>query len=338
MSPKPSCNPVLARVIRGGEVESIHRGSAVVKNAAGETVFSIGDTSRSIFPRSSYKFFQAIPLVESGAVDALDLDQAQLALACASHNGEPMHADRVASLLSRLGLAEEDLECGPALPSHVESAHHLIRERITPGRRHHNCSGKHVGMLALAKHLGLATRGYSEFDHPTQVAWRRAMTALTGVDTDHLPWDRDGCGMPALYMPMDALATGFARFADPAGIPQDRAAAMKRILDAVAAYPEMLAGSGRCCTAVIRNTGGRLLVKTGADGVYSGVVRERGVGFVLKVDDGATRGSEVALGGLLKALDLLSDAEDKALAPWFRPDVLNSQGRVTGRIEPVLAG
>lgn len=332
-----SCNPIIAQVIRGGEVESVHRGSAIVVNAAGEVVLSIGDTRRSIFPRSSYKFFQAIPLLESGAADAFGLSPADIALSCASHNGEPMHADRVASWLSKLGLGDDDLECGAAMPGHAASANRLIRESHLPGRRHHNCSGKHVGMLTLAKHLSVPTEGYSEYDHPTQRIWRQVMAELTGVDTETLPWDRDGCGLPALCMPMAALARGFARFADPSGLSGSRVDAINRILDAVAAHPALLAGSGRCCTAVIEKTGGRLLVKTGAEAVYAGVIRERGLGFVLKIDDGTTRGSEVALGGLLKSLGLLTDTEAKDLAPWFRPDVINSQGKTTGWIEAVKA-
>lgn len=338
MTDTTSCNPVLARVIRGGEVESVHRGSAIVVDAAGQVVLSAGDVQCSIFPRSSYKFFQAVPLVESGAADAFGLSPADIALSCASHNGEPMHADRVASWLEELGLGEDDLECGPALPGHTASANRLIRESTLPGRRHHNCSGKHVGMLTLAKHLGASTKGYSEFDHPTQRAWRQAMAELIGIDTENLPWDRDGCGLPALCVPMDALARGFARFADPSELPDSRAAVMNRILDAVAAHPALLAGTGRCCTAVIEKTAGRLLVKTGAEGVFSGIVRDQGLGFVLKIDDGASRGSEVALGGLLRALDLLSEPETESLSPWFRPDVINSQGKETGWIEADSSG
>ncbi len=331
--PEP-CNPILARVIRGGEVESMHRGSAVVVDARGAVALTVGDTRRAIFPRSAYKFFQAIPLIESGAADAFGLEPADIALACASHNGEPMHAERVAGWLKRLELNDDDLECGPALPGHAPSAHDLIRANTPPTRRYHNCSGKHAGMLTLARHLGAPTRGYSEYDHPTQLSWREVMAELTGIDTGTLPWERDGCGLPALCIPMDALARGFARFADPEGLEPTRSAAMARVCEAVAAHPAMVAGSDRCCTAVIEKTAGRILVKTGAEGVFGGVIPERGLGFVLKIDDGASRASEVALGGLLSALDLLDAKETNTLAPWFLPDVINSQGKVTGRVEP----
>ncbi len=235
--------------------------------------------------------------------------------------------------LERLGLSDDDLECGPVRPGHAASADCLVREGTPPGRRHNNCSGKHMGMLTLARHLGAPTRGYSEYGHPAQRAWIEVMEDLTGLDIGLLAWERDGCGLPALCMPMDALARGFARFAVCDGGATPRSVAMDRILRAIAGHPELVAGSGRCCTAVIRETHGRVLVKTGAEGMFSGVVPERGLGFVLKVDDGAWRGSEVALGGLLSALGLLDESEAEALQPWFRPDVVNSQGKVTGRIE-----
>ena len=333
MTKVATCNPVLASVIRGDEVESVHRGSAVAVDARGDTVLAVGDVTRSVFPRSSYKFVQAVPLVESGAADAFGLGPEEIALACASHNGEPMHLERVEKWLERLGLGDDDLECGPARPGHAASADCLVREGAPPGRRHNNCSGKHMGMLTLARHLGAPTRGYSEYDHPTQRAWREVMEDLTGLDTGLLAWERDGCGLPALCMPMDALARGFARFAVCGSGTAPRPAAMDRILRAVARHPELVAGSGRCCSAVIRETRGRVLVKTGAEGMFCGVVPERGLGFVLKVDDGAWRGSEVALGGLLAALGLLGDAEADALRPWFGPEVVNSQGAVTGRVE-----
>ena len=327
------CNPVLASVIRGDTVESSHRGSGVVVDSRGEIVLVLGDPDRLIYPRSAYKFIQGIPLLESGAAAAAGLEERDIALACASHNAEPMHTERVSAWLDRLGLSDNDLECGSALPMHEPTAHGMIRNGQQAERKHHNCSGKHVGMLTLARHLGHPTDGYSNYDHPTQRAWRHVMSELTGVDTETLAWERDGCGMPALCMPMSALARGYARFADNSELVPERAKAMRHILSAITLHPEMIAGTGRCCTTVIQKTAGRVLVKTGAEGVFAGVIPERGVGFALKVDDGATRASEVALGGLLYALDVLSKEEKAALQPWFRPEVRNSQNHVTGWIE-----
>ncbi len=334
MGQAASCNPVLSIVLRGGEVESMHRGSAIVRDIRGRTVLAVGNVCRSVFPRSSYKFIQAIPLVESGAADTFGLGPDLVALACASHNAEPMHVQRVEQWLQRLGLTDDDLECGSARPGDRASDDSLVRTDTCPGRKHHNCSGKHMGMLTLARHLGEPTRGYSNYNHPVQQAWLAVMRDLTQVNIDSLVWERDGCGLPALCIPMEALAHAFARYALPDGGTKIRSTAMTRILDAVRLHPEMIAGSGRCCTAVIRETQGRILVKTGAEGMFCGSIPDRGLGFVLKIDDGAQRGSEVALGGLLAKLELLDDQKTRALSPWFRPDITNSQGQVTGRMGP----
>lgn len=325
-------NPALVEIWRKDKVESIHRGSAVVMDAKGQRLFTIGNADRHIYPRSSLKLFQAIPLVESGAADQFSLTDREIALACASHNAEKIHTDTVTSWLSRLGLGKDDLECGPTLPLSESAAHALIAKGETPTRVHQNCSGKHSGMLTMAKFLEVETKGYSGYQHPSQSAWMKAMGEVMEIDIFSLPWERDGCGLPAMYMPMDRLAFGFARYADMQGIDEPRARAMKRILVAVRKYPEMIAGTNRCCTAVIEKTGGKVVVKTGAEGVFGGCIPEQGIGFALKVDDGATRGSEVALGALLNKLEVLDDRMTQALAPWFEPQIVNSQGKVTGRV------
>ena len=234
---KPEPNPVLVEVLRNGAVESAHRGSAVVVDSSGETLFHIGDPDRLIFPRSSIKFLQALPIVESGAADALGLDDQRLALACASHNGEPMHVDAVNQWLAELALDANDLENGPTLPLSEEAAHALIARGETPTRAHQNCSGKHCGMLSVARQLGESARGYSEYDHPSQQAWMTAMGEMCNVDVRSLHWERDGCGLPAVQMSSRQLALGFARFGDSSGLPAARKAAIKRIQDALRRHP-----------------------------------------------------------------------------------------------------
>lgn len=325
-------NPVLVEVMRKGVVESIHRGSVVVVDGDGEVVFSIGDPARMIYPRSSLKFFQTLPLIESGAADKYGLDERQIALACASHNAEEMHVDTVRTWLQQLGLESGDLECGPALPMLEESAHKMIAHGDGPTRAHHNCSGKHCGMLTLAQHLGADTKGYSEYRHVSQQAWMQALGEVTDLDVQSLHWERDGCGLPAVRMPAYNLALGFSRYANPDALSVPRAAAVRRIIAAISRYPEMVAGSKRCCTAVMEKTSGRVLVKTGAEGVYGGFVPKLGLGFALKADDGASRASEVMLGALLRKLGAVERSTMDALAPWFRPAITNSQAYRTGEI------
>ncbi|MGI9311245.1 MAG: asparaginase, partial [bacterium] len=210
-------NPVLVEVYRGEQVESLHRGSVAAVNADGELVLSIGNPSKSIYPRSALKIFQAIPLIESGAADRFDVTPAEIALSCASHSAEDFHLRAVREWLARLDLGVDDLECGPDLPLMERVAHALIARGEAPTRAHQNCSGKHVGMLTLAKHLGVEMRGYSEYDHPTQRAWMQTLSELAEVDAFALPWERDGCGLPAVCMPLRNLARAFARYADVGG-------------------------------------------------------------------------------------------------------------------------
>ena len=327
-------NPILVNVIRKDIVESTHTGSVLVVNGQGETIFALGNTDRNIYPRSAIKFFQAISLVESGAADHFAMSDSEIALACASHNAEPFHVDAVTSWLNRLGLTIDDLECGPTLPIGETAAHELIAKGTSPTRAHQNCSGKHSGMLTLTRFLGQDIKGYSKHQHLSQQTWMQIFGELVDLDISALPWERDGCGLPAICMPMDKLAFGFAQFANLHQIEKQRAEAMQRIIHAVQKHPEMIAGSDRCCTHVIAATKGEVLVKTGAEGVYGGFIPKRGIGFVLKNDDGATRGSEVALGALLNHMGVISKEANAALKPWFRPSILNSQNWQTGYLEP----
>jgi L-asparaginase II len=319
-------------VWRGQRIESRHRVSLCVSDAAGQVVLGTGDLEQRVYPRSAIKPFQALPLVESGAADAFRLSQEELALACASHGGEPMHVERVAALLGRLGLDQEALACGPHPPSFREAADDLVRAGRTPGRIHNNCSGKHTGMLATALHLGASTRGYEQPGHPVQERVAQALRDLTGIADLGAP-GTDGCGVPTWAIPLRALALAFARLADPAGLPEVRIAATRRIGQAMRRHPELVAGTGRCCTAMMQALP-QAVVKTGAEGVYAAALPDRGLGVVLKVEDGAGRAAEVAIIAALGALGEVGKAAADALAPFARPTLRNYAGTVVGRIAP----
>lgn len=328
-------NPVLAEVYRNNVVESCHRGSAVVVDSKGNTVLAIGDTDRKIYPRSSLKLFQTIPLLESGAAEKFSLSDEEIVLACASHNAEKFHTDTVQRWLHRLGFDTDDLECGADFPLSEAMKRKLLTRGERPAPIHQNCSGKHVGMLTLARHLGVATRGYSEYPHPVQQAWMQTLSELVGVDVTTLDWERDGCGLPAICISMERVAYGCALLANPQVVGGRRGQAMAKIISSIQAHPHMLAGTGRCCSDVIRTigaSGGLVVVKTGAEGVYAGVLPEQGLGLTLKIDDGATRGSEVALGGLLMKLGTIDAKIHAQLGRHFEPKIYNTHKKVTGRI------
>ena len=327
-------NPVLVNVNRNGVVESCHRGSVIVVDDKGNTVFSLGDVERNIYPRSSIKFFQAIPLIESGAADHFKLSDKEIALACSSHSAELFHVNAITAWLEKIGLDTNHLENGPALPFSDEAKYELFRNGLKPGRIHQNCSGKHTGMLSLAQYLGGKTRGYSEHSHATQQAWMAVLSDLVDIDVKALKWERDGCGLPAICMPMARLAYGCALFANPVNLAEKRKQAMNRILEAVKMHPLMISGTNECSTDVIEKSNGRFIVKPGAEGVYSGIIPEQGLGLAIKIDDGSSRGSEVALGAVLKKLNVLDNDLEKKLSPYFSPKILNSQNWQTGEVRP----
>jgi L-asparaginase II len=295
-------NPVLVEVTRSGRVESRHRGALAIVGADGKMVFSLGDVSEPVFPRSAVKAIQALPLVESGAADAFGFGNRELALSQASHGGEPKHVAGVVAMLSAIGLDDKALECGTHAPSHSTSAAELIRRGEKPGPLHNNCSGKHANFLALARHLGIDHRGYVAADHPVQRRVGEALEALTGAAHGRDNCGVDGCSIPTYAVPLISLAQGFARFATGAGLAPKRAEAARRLYRAAVGEPFYVAGSGRFCTEAMAALAGAALVKTGAEGVFCAALRDLGLGVALKADDGATRAAEAMMAAVLSRL------------------------------------
>lgn len=324
--------PVAVEVWRGGRVESRHRASLAVVDREGRVRLAVGDPEIAVYPRSAIKPIQAIPLVESGAADAFGLGEAEFALACASHGGEPVHLRRVGAWLERLGLGETALACGPHPPLHAPSAELLIAQGGRPTRLHNNCSGKHAGMLTLARHLGASEAGYERPDHPVQLAVRAVLDELGGGAVLDPP-AVDGCSAPNWALPLRALALAFARFGTPDELAPARAEACRRIALAMLREPLMVAGSGRLCTALLE-LGGGLLAKTGAEGVYVAALPGSGLGLALKVEDGAGRAAEVALLEALRRLGWLEGPVLRDLARFARPVLRNFAGTEVGRILP----
>lgn len=327
-------NPVLVNLWRGSAIESRHRGAVAVVDATGRLVHSLGDIERPEFPRSSIKFLQAVPFVESGAVEHFALGDRHIALSCASHNGENIHTDTVSDWLGIINCSNDDLECGAEPPLNLDARADLTRAGATVQRIHHNCSGKHLGMLSTIRHLGETTKDYRLYKHPVQQRWFAVIEELSGVRTSTLPWGYDGCGIPTLAMPLEVLARALGRFANAEGVSSARAVAMDRIMSAIAAEPYMVAGADRLCTALISLTGKNVLVKTGAEGYYTAVVADRGYGIAIKADDGQTRASQVMLGAVLRKLGALSDDQYQELKKFVNPDLTNSRNEVIGAMEP----
>jgi L-asparaginase II len=287
---------------RGGLLESSHSGHAVICGADGEIVSAWGDPAAVIFPRSSCKMLQALPLIESGAAAAAGLTEAQLALSCASHRGAAVHTDMVNRWLGDLGLAESDLRCGPQEPEDRQARDGLIRAYEAPCQIHNNCSGKHSGFLTLNKHLKAGPE-YTEVDHPVQKAVREAFEEMTGETSPG--FGIDGCSAPNFATSLHGLARAMARFAaaDDSGDARSRAA--YRLTRAMVSHPELIEGSRGADTDLMRAMGGRVATKGGADGVYVAIIPELRLGIALKIMDGAARAKEAAIASLLVRVGVL---------------------------------
>lgn len=334
---KSSANPILVEVTRGRIVESRHRGAVAVVDTRGNVQASWGDISQPVYPRSSIKAFQALPLIETGAADEYGFTPAEIALACASHNGEPVHAELASEMLSKLGLSEADLECGEHWPMNDEVARALAASGDVPNQLHNNCSGKHAGMLAVAKKLGVPTKGYIKITHPVQQRILGTIEAMCGVDMRDVPREMDGCSAPTWAVPLENVAYGFARFAAPEDWPEARADACRRIAQAVADHPYMVAGKGRYCTEIMEVLGRRAFVKTGAEGYFCAALPDYGLGVALKCDDGATRAAEAMMTAVLRQIGVIDDADMPKLEKFFQVPLTNRKGAVIGAIQPSSA-
>jgi L-asparaginase II len=339
-------NPILVDALRGGAVESFHRGALAILDAGGAVHTALGDIDRPVFPRSAVKGLQALPLVASGAADRFGLGDEALALACASHGGEPAHVAVAAGVLRTLGLGEGALECGAHWPGFDGATRALAREGREPGALHNNCSGKHSGFLCLGCLLAANAgrepaefvHGYVKPDHPVMRAVRAALQAATGCDLAAAPVGTDGCSIPTYGMPLRALALGFARFGSGQGLSAEHAGAASRLRRAVAAAPFMVAGTGRFDTRVMQHFGERVFCKVGAEGVYCAALPERGLGVALKMDDGNTaRAAEVVMARVIEALVQRDDADAAVIQPAARVTLRNWNGIEVGNLQPAEA-
>lgn len=323
------------QVTRGQYVESNHDIHVAVTDNAGRLLYFVGDPQRLTFPRSSMKPFQAVPVIESGAADAYGYGDAEISLSCASHSGEPIHRETVLDVLSRAHLSEDDLQCGTHIPRDGESYRQLIREgrELTPVFS--NCSGKHSGMLLTAVHLHEDTETYREIDHPHQ---RRILEVISNVcdfPAEEIGIGVDGCGVPVHRLPLRNVALGFARLAKPEGmVSPQRAEALNRVRRGMTNRPEMVAGKHRFDTDLMRVFGGNLVAKVGAEGVECIGVADRGIGIVVKVEDGSERATYVAAMEVLRQLGIGTPEQFEQLAEYVHAPVLNARQERIGEIRP----
>jgi L-asparaginase II len=333
-------NPVLVEIFRGAAIESHHRGSVAVMDADGGLALALGDIDTPVFPRSAVKAFQALPLLESGAADQFGLTPKEIALAISSHSGEPEHVETALGILKKAGRDESCLECGSHWPSSGEAERALAALGQKPSALHNNCSGKHSGFVCLACGLDEDPKVYILPDHRVQREIRAAGEEIMGFSFLDEYTGTDGCSIPTYAVPLKSIALWFARLATGQGLGPERAKAARRIREAAAANPFMVAGTGRLDTVAMELFRERVFMKTGAEGVYCAAIPELGLGVALKADDGEGRAAQAMLAGILNRFLPMDDTTRAAFDGKAWPTLKNWNGMTVGaiRASTVLLG
>lgn len=312
---------IVAKVIRGETVESVHRGHLVIVDGNGEIVNAIGDPKAVTFFRSASKPFQAMPFITSGAADEYGFSEEEIALACASHSGEQRHVRIAQLMIERIGLTEAHLHCGAHLPFYDKEAERMQRAGEYPTQFHNNCSGKHAAMLALAKHIEADLSTYESPENPVQQVILEAVAMLADVPVNKVKIGIDGCAAPNFAVSIQAMAVSFARLINPQNLDQPLQNACERIASALVKFPELIGGTERLDTILMQAATGKIISKVGADGVWlCGVLpSERfpsGLGIALKIEDGNDhRARPVVAVEVLKQLGILSSDDLPDLSP-----------------------
>jgi L-asparaginase II len=316
-------------VTRGDGIESEHRVHAAVVGEGDELLGAAHDANAFTYWRSCAKPFQVIPFLSSGGFDALGWGDEQLAVSCASHGGEPEHVALVEGMLHDIGMEEGDLACGPHEPSSQRGAKAVRESGERPTRVHNNCSGKHTAMLALARHKGWPAQGYERREHAVQRGILHEIALWTDVPCGKITQAVDGCGVVVFGMTLERMARAYSRlavaFARGEEIP-------RRVIGAMSKHPFLVGGTDRFDSALIAETGGRVVSKVGAEGVHCALLTDRGVGVAIKVEDGAQRAQVPALLRLLQELDALPAQLSPRLSEWMRKPVKNTRGECVGEV------
>jgi L-asparaginase II len=332
----------LVEVTRGGITESRHRGHVVAVEPDGTMVANLGAPETVTYLRSSAKPHQAIPLIASGAADRFGFTEKEIALACASHSGEPIHTEVAASMLRKIGLGPEALKCGVHDPFSPEVSRRLRERGEAPNVLQNNCSGKHAGMLALALHLGAPTETYDEPTNPVQLAIGETVSRLSGIPLEDIAVGVDGCGVPVFGITVRAMARMYARLvAPPAEFDEQLRNACARIVAAMTTHPELIGGtSERLDTKIMKAAQGRVISKVGAEGVYTAGVLPcadwpRGLGLAIKIEDGDDhRARPTVVIESLRQLGVLVDESLEAVSRYAFFPVRNRRGEVVGEVTP----
>lgn len=326
-------NPILVEVYRGGELESFHRGVICVVNKDGDTIYSAGNTEQICYPRSALKFFQVLPLLESGAAEHFGFTLEEIALMCGSHNGEPEHVRVAESILKKAGLDKSHLRCGPQLPTLKKDIQELYRNGQSPEQIHNNCSGKHAGFLAMSRFLGADLESYNSPEHPLQQAIIEVVEEMYEYPFSKMKIGLDGCSAPIFSIPVVNQAIGYKNLANPAKFSAKRQKACAAVIEAITRYPFMVAGTQRYCTDMMALCGDRIIGKTGAEGVYCMAFLKEQIGVAIKIDDGKMLPQYNVAQKLIEATGIFTAEQLAPLHHYAEEELKNYNKLTTGVIK-----
>ena len=328
---------ILAKVIRGETIESVHRGHLIILDGTGETIAQLGNPEIVTFIRSSAKSFQTIPFLTSGAADRFNFTEREVALACASHSGETIHVEIAAGMLEKINLDETDLQCGAHPPFNDDRADEMIRANEKPTQLHNNCSGKHAAMLAFAKHINANLDDYLALESPVQQKILETFSLFSETPAGEIKIGVDGCAAPNFAVPLKAMAKSFVNLINPPrNFDENLKKACRRIVAATINYPELIGGTERLDTMLMQTAKGKIISKVGAEGVWlCGILPserwKNGLGIALKIEDGDDKRARPVIAiEILRRLGVFAGSELEEFSPLA---IKNRRGDSVGRVE-----
>ncbi|MCU0441552.1 MAG: asparaginase [Bacteroidia bacterium] len=322
-------NPILVEIYRGSVLESFHRGVVCIVNHNAEVILQAGDIQQICYPRSAMKLLQALPLIERGGVEHFKLSNAELAVICGSHNGESFHVAAVDSILAKIGLTRNALLCGPQFPTSRAASNNLIKAGLKPEAIHNNCSGKHAGMLATCVLNGWSTHDYLNANHPLQQAILNVCSEMYQYPKTKMTTALDGCSAPIYAVPVYNQAVGYANLVNPR-LPEQRKNACNKIIQAISQHPEMVAGTARYCSDMMKITAPEVIGKTGAEGIFCMAFTNIQLGVCIKIDDGKMDPQYGVAQAIIEASGLFSTSQLQTLHAYAERPIANFNKWETG--------
>jgi L-asparaginase II len=321
----------IVHVLRGGKVESIHRGDIVIVDSKGNILFEYGNPFKRTFWRSAAKPFQAMPLIAAGGIEEFDLSSKELAMICSSHNGEEKHVEVVKGILKKLGKNISDLNCGVAKPMHLGRCEEMLKKSTSFTQGNNACSGKHSGMLALGVLKNYNLENYISLEHPIQQEMLKSISEITELDIDEIDIAIDGCGVPVFGLPIINMALAYAKLAD-----KNASDILKKISSAMCNNPYYVAGTDRLDTIIMEETKGKILAKLGAESVYCMSIIDKGIGIAMKTEDGSYRGLDAVIPALLLKHSYITENEYESIIKRVKIEIKNHREEIVGKLISVI--